>query len=289
LPFLRCGSEYFALQYRRVALRPPALLTICFGLSALAAALRPAAADEVVKMEFEGFGPAGVHVLTTHTVLEESPAWYVIQGDFSTAGLGALFANVANRSMAEGRQTGGAPQPTRFESETDRDGVVQHLRVDYRADGTPTGSAAPPPKDPVTPVNFSQLAGTVDHLTAYLLLERQVAHGGGCTLKVPVFDGRHRYDLQFSDAGRHELTPAEGQNFKGPTQACRMTRQEIGGFYLDRKHEEGASAGTIWYAPLLPAAGIAVPVRMTMHTEIGDVALFLSKLSGPGVERRLME
>lgn len=281
--------EVFALQYGSMALRAPALSAVCLGLVALVAAIRPAVADEVVKMEFEGFGPAGLHVLTTHTVLEESPAWYVIQGDFSTAGLGALFANVANRSMAEGRQTGGTPRPTRFESETDRNGVVQHLRVDFRPNGTASGSVTPAPKDPVTPVNFSQLAGTVDNLTAYLLLERQLAHGGGCLLKVPVFDGRHRYDLQFSDAGRHELTPAEGQDFKGSTQACRMSRREIGGFYVDKSHEEGASSGTIWYAPLLPKADIAVPVRMTMHTEIGDVALFLSKLSGPGVDRRFMD
>jgi len=38
----------------------------------LAAAIRPAIADEVVTMEFEGFGPAGLHMLTTHTVIEEN-------------------------------------------------------------------------------------------------------------------------------------------------------------------------------------------------------------------------
>ena len=34
---------------------------------------------------------------------------------------------------------------------------------------------------------------------------------------------------------------------------------------------------------------IAVPVRMTMQTEIGDVALFLSKLHGRGVDLKLMD
>jgi hypothetical protein len=140
----------------------------------------------------------------------------------------------------------------------------------------------------VTPINYSQLTGTVDNLTAYLLLERQLGRGGGCALTVPVFDGRHRYDLQFSDAGHHILSPAAGQNFSGPAQACHMARTKIGGFYVDKSREEGASAGTIWYANLMPG-DLAVPVRVGMETEIGTITLFLSKLRGRGVDLNLME
>jgi hypothetical protein len=267
-------------------LAPPAMWA---GLMVLALASRPAAADDVVSMEFEGFGPAGLHVLTTHTVIEENTAAYVIQGDFETAGLGAVFASVANRSLAEGREVADMPKPVMFDSETDRNGAVQHLSVKFKPDGVPDGSVSPPPKEPVTPIAYNQLSGTVDNLTAYLLLERQVARGGGCTLRVPVFDGRHRYDLQFSDGGRHILAPAEGQNFKGDTLACRMVRNEIGGFFVDKSHEEGASSGTIWYAAQLMPGDIAVPVRMEMETEIGNVALFLSKLHGHGVDLKLMD
>jgi hypothetical protein len=269
--------------------RPRALPAICAAVLLLAAAIRPAAAEDVVEMSFEGFGPAGVHLMTTHTVIQETPVWYRIQGDFATAGLGALFVNVANRSRTEGRQTADTPRPVNFDSETARDGAVQHLRVAYRPDGVPSGSAIPPPKEPVTAVDASQLAGTVDNLTAYLLLERQIARGGSCALKVPVFDGRHRYDLRFSDAGKPILKPADGQKFAGPTQACNMVREEIGGFYVDKKHQEGAHSGMIWYAAQLMPGDIAVPVRMKMDTEIGDVAIFLSQLRGRGVDLRLME
>jgi len=268
-------------------LRPPAL-GICAGIALLAASGLPAAAEDVVEMRFEGFGPAGVHLMTTHTVIEETPAWYLIQGDFATAGLGALFVSVSNRSVAEGRQTGEIPKPERFDSETARNGVVQHNRVDYRVDGTPNGSSLPPPAEPVTPVDARQLADTVDNLTAYLLLERQIARGGNCVLRVPVFDGRHRYDLRFSDGGAAELKPAAGQNYAGPAHECRMVRDEIGGFYVDKGHQEGARAGVIWYANLL-AGDIAIPVRMKMDTEIGEVAIYLSELRGRGVDRRFME
>ena len=270
------------------ALRCPAFLPAVAGVLLLAG-LRPAAAEDVVEMSFEGFGPAGVHLMTTHTVIEEASAWYRISGDFATAGLGALFTDVANRSQTQGQQTADTPRPTNFASETARNGVVQHLRVDYRPDGTPNGSASPPPKEPVTPVDVQQLAGTVDNLTAYLKLEHQIARGGSCILTVPVFDGRHRYDLKFSDAGKQVLSPEEGQNFSGPAQACRMAREELGGFYVDKKHEEGARSGTIWYAAQLMPGDIAVPVRMKMETEIGEVAVLLSRLKGRGVDLRLME
>ena len=271
-------------------LRSPTWPGLFAGLLLTTAALRPAAAaDDVVKMEFEGFGPAGLHVLTTHTTIAEGSAAYEIEGDFSTTGLASLVASVANRSVTQGRDVGGQPRPVSFDSATDRNGAVQHLRVEYKPDGTPNGSATPAPKEPVTPVAYTQLAGTVDNLTAYLLLEKQVARGGGCALRVPVFDGRHRYDLQFSDGGRHVLSPADGQNFSGQTQVCRMTRTELGGFYVDKSHEEGARAGTIWYAPLLPQGSLAVPVRMEMETEIGKVELFLAQLHGRGVNLKLMD
>ncbi|HWB49286.1 MAG TPA: DUF3108 domain-containing protein [Stellaceae bacterium] len=270
-------------------LRPLAWPVLLAAVLSLVAALPLAAAEDVVRMEFEGFGPAGLHVLDTHTVIAEDSSQYEIQGDFSTTGLASLVASVANRSMTRGRTVGDKPRPVSFDSETDRNGVVQHLRVDYKPDGTPSGSANPPPKEPVTPVSFTQLGGTVDNLTAYLLLEKQVARGAGCGLRVPVFDGRHRYDLLFSDGGLQLLSPAAGQNFSGQTHVCRMTRSEIGGFYVDKSHEEGARAGTIWYAALLPHGDIAVPVRMEMETEIGKVTLFLARLHGPGVSLKLMD
>ena len=263
-------------------LLPPALA----GVLMLAAAM-PVAADDVVEMRFEGY-VAGLHVVSTQTVIEETPATYLIRGAFETAGLGAVFASVTNRAETRGRQVGGRPEPQSFASETARGGVVQHDRVDYRPDGLAHGSSTPPAAEPVTAVDAKQLTGTVDSLTAYLLLERQVARGGGCALNVPVFDGRRRYNLRFSDAGNQALSPAAGQKFAGTAHACRMVRDEIGGFFVDKSHVEGARAGTIWYAQLMPG-DLATPVRMEMETEIGTVSIYLSQLRGRGVSLRLME
>jgi hypothetical protein len=264
----------------------PLLPLALAGVLMLAAAIPTAAAGDVVEMRFEGY-VAGLHVVSTQTVIEETPVTYLIRGAYETAGLGAVFASRANHSEARGRKAGGRPQPESFASETTSSGVVQRDRVDYRPDGPANGSSTPA-AEPVTAVDAKQLTGTVDSLTAYLLVERQVARGGGCALTVPVFDGRHRYNLRFSDAGNQILSAAAGQKFAGTAHACRMVRDEIGGFFVDKNHVEGAPAGTIWYAQLMPG-DLATPVRMEMETEIGAVSIYLSQLRGRGVNLQLME
>jgi hypothetical protein len=54
------------------------------------------------------------------------------------------------------------------------------------------------------------------------------------------------------------------------------------------EQSEGARAGTIWYARLLPG-DFMVPVRMHLETQIGTVDAYLAELRGPGVDLKLME
>lgn len=267
---------------------PPAAPAALAGLFIIAAAGPVAAGADVVDMRYEGFGTAGLHVVTTTTEIEQTPAAYLIRGSVESAGLAGLIVAVQNRSTARGRLSGDAAQPEAFDSETARNGVVQRNRVEFRPDGVPSGSSTPAPAEPVTPIETARLRGTVDNLTAYFLVERQLAHGGNCTMTVPVFDGRHRYDLRFSDAGDQLLAPSGGQKFSGRAHACHMVRDEIGGFYVDKNRKEGANSGTIWYAPLL-SGNLAVPVRMQMDTEIGNLDFYLARLKGRGVDLRFMD
>ena len=128
--------------------------------------------------------------------------------------------------------------------------------------------------------------GTVDNLTAYLRLERQIAAKGTCALTVPVFDGRYRYDLVFQDAGKQALSPEHSQHLEVTTITCRMTLRTSGPDNAEQS--EGARSGTFWYAPLLPG-DVVVPVRMQLDTQIGVVDAYLAELHGRGVDLELMK
>ena len=244
----------------------------------------PAGAVDPIVTRFEVFGFAGIRVLTLRSRTDEMGEHYAITADFATEGMASVFVNLATHAQVQGRLVGDLAQPELFRNDSRRNGFERHSRVDYRPDGTVIGGSTPPLSNPITP---AAARGTVDNLTAYFRLERQVARTGSCALTERVFDGRIGYDLSFSDIGPTALAPAGGQNFAGAAIACHMVRRDWPGT-PDSDKNEGARSGTIWYAKLLPG-DLMVPVRMQMDTQLGTVDGYLAKLRGHGVDRALME
>lgn len=252
-------------------------------VAALGAYAGAADAADRLSTRLEVFAVLGLHVLTLHSYLDETSDRYTVTTDYATTGVAGLLVQQSSRAQTVGRFTALSVEPTSYRAETRRNGVEIRSSVDYGPDGSVVGSSTPAPANPVA---AAAARGTVDNLTAYFRLQRQLAAGKGCNLTVPVFDGRYRYELVFEDAGRKVLSPEGGQQFEGPAIACRMTRR----LPDEAKGEEieGAREGTIWYAALLPG-DVPVPVRMTLDTQIGSVDGFLAELHGRGVDRVLMK
>src|SRR6266567_6514950 len=188
------------------------LRNLCLGLLAVAALSTPAVADQRVVTRFEIFGFARIGVLTLRNRLEESGGHYVVTTDYATKGIASVFVDLKMHAEARGRLIAGSAQPESFRNDSRRNGAERQSRVDYRPDGTVDGGSKPPLSEPVP---LAAMRGTVDNLTAYLQLERQLARTGSCALTARVFDGRNIYDLVFADAGRETLSPAGGQKFSG--------------------------------------------------------------------------
>jgi len=253
-------------------------------LFACAAPLATAIAANHIAMRFDVIGPLGVRVLTLRTQFEQSAGRYAVSIDYATTGIAGLIIDQKTYAVAHGRLAPGSALPETFRNHTRRNGVERYSRVSYYHDGRVEGSTTPPPSKPVAP---AAAHGTVDNLSAYLRLERQLAATGTCALTVPVFDGRHRYDLVFTDGGQQTLRPRGGQNFAGVATACRMARHNRA--VDEAEQAEGAQQGTIWYARLLPGRDLMLPVRMKLTTQIGTVDAYLAELQGPGVSLRVME
>jgi hypothetical protein len=255
-----------------------AALLVALGLIA-----GPAAASDRISMRVEVYALMGLHVLTLNTSVDEAGDRYAINMHYATTGIAGLVIDQTTRATAVGRLIPASAQPELFRSETRRNGVERHDRVDYRPDGSVQGSSTRIAFDATAP---AATRGTVDNLTAYFRLERQLAAKGTCALTVPVFDGRYRYDLVFADAGKQALSPEGGQRLEGMAIACRMVRHDRGG--AEPEQSEGARQGTFWYIPLLPG-DVVVPVRMQLETQIGSVDAYLAELHGRGVDLQLMK
>jgi hypothetical protein len=254
-------------------------------LLAISAALAgPALAADVISLRVEVYAFAGIHVLTLRSRIEEAGNRYAIVTDYATSGLAGLVVDLTTHVQVEGRLGGAEAQPERFRKDTRRNGVEHHDRIDYHPDGSVEGEANPPPPNLVP---AAAARGTVDNLTAYFLLERQLARTGSCVLAVPIFDGAYRYDIVFTDAGPNVPPPESAQRFGGTTIACHMMRRFPPGF-PEPAQDEGAQQGTIWYARLLPG-DVMVPIQMRLDTQLGVVDGYLAELHGRGVDLNLTE
>jgi hypothetical protein len=257
-------------------------------LTAIVALATPAAADPV-ELRIEVYGFAGFHVLTNRTSVAASGDRYSIATDLDTRGLASVFVDLTSHSEVRGRLTQDAARPDAYHGEVRRNGSDSRYRIDYHADGTVASDQTPPSPALRTSAAADQMRGTVDQLTAFFILERQLAQRGSCGLVVPVFDGLSRYNLRFTNAKAETLSPDGRQRFAGPTLACNIQREDVVGFPAGQDANGGTyKRGKVWYARLIGEDQM-VPVRMEFDTEYGVVAGYLAELRGRGVDLRFMD
>ena len=254
------------------------LLALAFS-SASARAVEP----DPINLRFDVFGGPGLHFLTLRVRVNETRGRYAIAVEAETRSLADLFVHMRSRLEVRGRVSTGAFWPEAMRAETRRRGVDLNTRIDYGADGTILAEATPPPIRPVTPVTSAQMRGTVDQLTAYLALAHTIARRSSCALALAVFDGRRRYDLSFTD-----LAPETLPDFASPSRVCRMSRQRIAGFPVDRAGKSATDQGKLWPARLVPG-DLAIPVRMEFDNEFGTFTADLVEPHGRSVDLRFTE
>src|SRR5215472_12160588 len=220
----------------RLTILPAIVLSFLGTIVALAA---PAQEADPLDLRIEVYGFAGFHVLTNRTKLAAAGDRYSIATDLDTRGIASVFVGLTSHSEVRGRLTHDTVRPDAYRGDVRRNGTDRHYRIDYRPDGTVASDLTPPSTAPRSAAAVDQMRGTVDQLTAFFILERQLAQRGSCGLVVPVFDGLSRYDLHFSDAQAETLSPEGPQRFAGPTFACNITRQDVAGFPANKDANGG--------------------------------------------------
>lgn len=240
-----------------------------------------ASASDRVDLRFEVFAIAGLHILTTQTSAEVTPSGYSIAVDLNTRGIVSAFVDLHSRSEVYGTLSAQTVQPAAYRAEVQRNGTERDYGVKYRADGEVINTQAPSRKQKIN-IDAAQLRGTVDQLTAYFLVERQLARTGSCGAVIPVYDGNELYRMRFTDIKDEALAPDGHQNFTGTTRRCEIVREVIVG--NPDIEESTYDRGRLWYARLLPE-GRMLPVRMQYETPIGDVNGYLADIAGYGVHR----
>lgn len=215
--------------------------------------------------------------------------------------VGAKAADLLDRLVrwsyiaeAEGRLIdGGGVTPTAFRSERSLRDRRWSVRLDYDAEGRPTHIQVPPAsKEDEDAVPPGLRPGTVDLLSAAVAIARTAeANGDTCEARIPVYDGRRRYDVVARPTGSRTLTPGSLGIFGGTAIGCRIEIHPVAGFRVARRNETNfwtiapdgrPRAFDLWLGRPAPGDPL-VPVRMEARE------LFYTRVVGhlAAIERQL--
>jgi hypothetical protein len=141
-------------------------------------------------------------------------------------------------------------------------------------------------RDPVPP---ELTRNTLDIVSGVLAGLRTVDRTGSCNGKVPVFDGRRRFDLVYADDGHETLEASAVAFYSGNTLKCAVTVEPVAGFwrksqkkYFSRKvNGEDKVVPVEVYIARVGAAKLDVPVRIESTSPFGPLVLNLQGVHDP--------
>ncbi len=216
----------------------------------------------------------------------------------ATADISVFFGAVSWQGVTSSRglmtANGPVPQSYSFRYATsDRHESIE-LRFQQRMvqDIIINPPAHPGPRN--VPITAADLQNVVDPLSAVVLLSqaRLRGHGGdACNKRIPIFDGKIRYDLVLSPKGTRTI--GSSGKLHGTAYVCRVAYVPIAGHKAGKQNADYATGNTgieVWLVPL-PEAGLLVPYYIQVPTAAGTASLVTAKfdVETPGGRRALAD
>jgi hypothetical protein len=217
---------------------------------------------------------AGIPIGRGNWVIEFSDNQYTAAASGTTTGILRFFTGARGTGAAHGTVNGGQPVPTSYGATISYDRKVDDVRMAL-VGGNVTDYSVEPPMPPIPdriPVTDADRRGVTDPMTS--MLNRVTGTGDpvspeACNRKVPVFDGRVRYDLH-SEFKRIETVKAD-RGYEGPAVVCAVYFTPISGYVPDRpaiKYLVELRDAEVWLAPI-SGTRVLVPFRFSMPTPHG--------------------
>ncbi|AWU95888.1 DUF3108 domain-containing protein [Azospirillum ramasamyi] len=272
-----------------------------FGTALLAAGLSfpllplsaPGAMAEPLNATYRVF-VGGVTALDVEATLEVTGDRYRIAVSAVTGGtIGRLFT-WKTESHSDGSRRGNDLKPSSHRQSSQFRGEPRNVTLTYGPQGDVSATVTPPPeteeREPVPP---ALRRGTLDPLSAVLDLLFTVGASDRCDRSLPVFDGRRRYDMLFSEVGRRIVDPSRYSVFSGVAQQCRVSYKPVAGYgksgstgrFWQRSSPADRPPVDLWLAPV--AAGFPpLPVRLETDSDLGGVVVHLTGVTPPAADRR---
>lgn len=212
--------------------------------------------------------------------------WQIVigEGDYSatakgsTTGLMKAFTGGHGQTITQGTLQAGKPVLSSYTAsiQSYKKGNEISLKVDA---GTVKDLKLDPPAETEperVPVTDASKSGVLDPMTATLVRmtgNGEVMSPEACQRKLPVFDGRLRYDLNLAFKRMDQVKADKG--YAGPVVVCSVIFTPVAGYIPTRaaiKYLQEQRNIEIWLAPI-GGTRVLVPFRIEGPTPVGRAAL----------------
>lgn len=247
------------------------------GLPHSTAATDPRGIDRLV-LSYDVYA-GGVHIVEAQAAYMTGGGDYSLDVSAEPVGLLALITDFRFEASVDGRLED-LPMPEAYMTASYFQDYMWMRQLTYQSDGGIDVQIDEPPDFETTePVPVAEQSGTIDPLSGTVLLLEAVRAGDRCTRTIPVFDGKRRYDIVFSQRGFRTLDESERNVYAGDAVLCRGSLTPLSGdwTYRSREGDWRADAATddrrhvdVYVAEVVPG-GPHVPVRFEGVSDRGRV------------------
>ena len=235
----------------------------------VAAETWPASVRALYEINFNGFN-VGTFEFQSQTesqsyTLTANARLSILLGAFTWGGETRSFGMIVNQ----------APKPASFAFDFRSNLRAGSTRLGF-SDGAVTDIANVPlvvTNLPTIPVREQHLKGVVDPLSAIMMISRN-ASADPCDRRIPIFDGRERFDLLFSRKGDMRVTEQAPSGQPGIAHVCGVRYLPIAGHKIDSETKFMAANDAIEVALRpVPSANVYVPYQITIPTMAGSTTI----------------
>jgi hypothetical protein len=179
------------------------------------------------------------------------------------------------------------PRPAAFSFEFQANGKTGSTRMDFAGGNITDVKHQPPPqtKPDTVPVREQHLRSVLDPLSAVLVVA-SYSNPDPCDRRLPIFDGRERFDLVMTYKGQTPVSEQQPSGQPAIAHVCRVKYRPIAGHKVDAESSYLATTDGIEVSLRpVPSANVLIPYQITIPTMIGYVTIVSKRveIETPGV------
>lgn len=166
-----------------------------------------------------------------------------------------------------------APKPVMYAFDAKSGSRTAAVRIGFDGGAATSVTRMPqlPPKPETVPLREQHLQGVVDPLSAMMIVTQGSTP---CERRIPIFDGRERFDLVLTRKGETRVTEQQPSGQPGVAHVCKVRYVPIAGYTADSDTRfMAANDGIEVVLRPIPSAKLYVPYQITIPMPLGSATL----------------